>query len=94
MRYLQASGISVSKGYEKITGLSAAKPLTVPSGARAALVVPEGGAVRFRDDGTDPDASTGFPIAEDQPFEFSGNLRSVKLIQKSSTVTLHVYYYV
>jgi hypothetical protein len=86
-------GNSTPVGYQKITSLSSATALTVPTGARIALMIPEGQAVRWRDDGTDPVAATGMPIAVGQPFRYTGTLSAFKVIEQAASATLHVYYY-
>ena len=51
------------KGYQRITSLSASTALTVPTGARLALIEAEGVAIRWRDDGTAPTASVGMTLS-------------------------------
>lgn len=54
--------IPVSVGYEQI-GLDTSSLLEVPAGAHLATIVAEGAAVRYRDDGNDPTAEVGMPVA-------------------------------
>ena len=49
-------------GYQQITSLAASTALTVPARARAALIKCTAQSVRFRDDGTAPTATVGFPL--------------------------------
>lgn len=88
-------------GYQQITSLSAAAALTVPqrdaTGANQkpvlALIVAEGAAVRWRDDGVDPTASVGMPLAVGVPFAYDGDLSRIRFIQQAGTATLNVSYY-
>lgn len=80
-------------GYQQITSLSAATGLTVPTGAVIAVVVPETQAVRWRDDGTNPTASVGMPIAVGQAFVYTGNLAAIAFIEQTASAKLDVSYY-
>jgi hypothetical protein len=80
-------------GYQQITSLSAAASLTVPTGATMALVTPETEGVRWRDDGTDPTASVGMPIAAGAYFNYDGDLNRIRFIQQTATAKLNVSYY-
>lgn len=91
-----AEGSVARKGYQKVTSLSAAKSLTVPDGASYALLAPETQAVRWRDDGTDPDATTGMAIAAGAAFKYTGGydgLKALRFIEQAASATLHVYYF-
>lgn len=86
--------IDVPVGYEKITGLAAAKGLTPPNAiANVAQIVVEGQPVRIRDDGTDPTAAEGLPWAVDVPHEYRGDLSKLKLIEVAASSTVFVNYY-
>lgn len=79
-------------GYEKITP-DTATGLTVPEGARGAFITVDGANVRWRDDGSDPDASTGQRIIKDLAAErFIGKLSTTKLIKESGTAHVNVVY--
>lgn len=80
-------------GYQRITSLSAAAALTVPAGATFAVVVPETQAVRWRDDGNDPTASVGMPMAAGSTMNYDGDLSAVKFIEQTSGAVLNVSYY-
>lgn len=83
-------------GYERVTTLSAAKGLTVPSGAQLAIITVNAQSVRFRDDGVDPDAATGvlLPVTTaGLPFEYSGALGKIKFFETQASATLDVLYY-
>lgn len=84
----------VPLGYEQITSLSSATPLTVPDGADFALIRPTAQAVMWRDDGTAPTATVGMPLlVADSPLEYSGNLSAIKFIESTSGAKLNVSYY-
>lgn len=81
-------------GYQKLTGLSAAKPLTVPNGATSALVIAESQAVRWRDDGTAPTSTDGMQLAVGVPTWFhSANLANISFLELAASATLHISYY-
>lgn len=80
-------------GYEQITSLSSAAALTIPLHARVALFTVTGQSVRWRDDGTAPEAGTGMPLAVDQPFWYNGDLAAFRAIEVAPSATLNVAYY-
>lgn len=91
-----AEGSVARKGYEKVTSLSAAKKLTVPDGSSYALITAETQAVRWRDDGTAPDATTGMPISVGATLKYTGGydgLKAFQVIEQTTSATLHVYYF-
>lgn len=91
--YQKAAGFHTPKGYQKITSLSASTPLTVPAGARSAIMIPEGQAVRWLD-GADPTAANGMPLPVGQPLRYSPvNLATFRVIEQAASATLHVFYY-
>lgn len=84
---------TVCLGYQQITSLSAAAGLTPPQGATMALVVAETQGVRWRDDGTNPTASVGMPIAAGSYLNYDGDLNRVKFIEQTASAKLNVSYY-
>lgn len=84
---------TVCLGYQRITNLSSATALTVPTGATRALIVAESQAVRWRDDGTDPTASVGMPVATSTYLSYDGDLSRIKFIEQTASATLNVTYY-
>lgn len=80
-------------GYQQITSLSAATGLTVPAGATLAVIAPLTQSVRWRDDGVNPTASIGMPIAAGAYFSYDGNLKAIKFIQMTASAELNVAYY-
>ena len=90
-------------GYQQITSLSSAQGLTVPAvtpnggGLNAkpsfALIVAEGQAVRWRDDGAAPTASVGMPLAVGVPLQYDGDLNRIKFIEQTGGAKLNISYY-
>lgn len=80
-------------GYSQITSLTAATGLTVPEGARFALIQPTAQNVRFRDDGTDPTATVGMLIVTNDVLEYSGDLTKIKFIEAAASAVLNISFY-
>ena len=93
--------ITSCMGYQQIVGAAAATALTVPTrdnnGTSAvptlAVIIVEGQAVRYRDDGTAPTAAVGMPIAVGSVFFYDGDLKAIRFIQVAATATINVSYY-
>lgn len=88
-----ASATGTPAGYQQITDLSAAVALTVPAGATMAVIEAEAADVRYRDDGTNPTATIGMPLAQGGYLPYSANLAAIKFIQQASGAVLNVSYY-
>jgi hypothetical protein len=84
---------TVCLGYQQITSLSSSTALTVPSGATLAVIVTEGYAVRWRDDGAAPTGSVGMPLAIGATLSYDGNLQNIRFIEQASSAKLNVSYY-
>ena len=80
-------------GYEQITGLSSVQPLTVPTGARLAVICVESQTIRWRDDGVDPTSSVGMPLPTSGYFIYNGNLAAFRAIETAASAVLNVEYY-
>lgn len=85
-------------GYQQILAATLAAPdaLTVPTGATFAIIEPEGGAVRYRDDGTNPTGAIGMPLGAGQSLQASGAamLAALKFIEATgSAAILNISYY-
>lgn len=81
-------------GYQQITSLSAAVGLTIPDGTVLALITCETQAVRWRDDGTDPTASIGYPLATATELQYAAaQLPELKFIEQAASATLNICYY-
>jgi hypothetical protein len=85
---------TVCLGYKQVTSLSAAAGLPdIPKEATLALIVPETQGVRWRDDGTDPTASVGMPVAAGSYLSYDGDLKRIKFIQQSASAKINISYY-
>ena len=88
-------------GYEQITSLATATNINPPAkdvtGLVAspvrAVIIPEDGAVRWRDDGVDPTSSVGMLLSVGTVFSYDGDLKKIKFIQQSAAAKLNVSYY-
>jgi len=88
-------------GYQQITSLSSSTGLTVPttdlSGNKQqptfALIIAEGQAVRWRDDGTAPTASVGMPVPIGVPLQYDGDLTKIRFIEQTASAKLNISYY-
>lgn len=80
-------------GYEQVTDLSSAVGLTPPAGAVRARIVATAQAVRWRDDGTNPTASIGMPLAKDTELVYDGALGKIVFIEETASAVLNVSYY-
>lgn len=95
--------ITTMFGYQQITSLSSAQTLTVPSivpngiGLNGkptfALIVAEGQAVRWRDDGVAPTASVGMPLPVGIPLQYDGDLKNIQFIEQTGGAKLNISYY-
>jgi len=84
----------IALGYQQITVLTAAVGLTVPTGTRMIRIIPESQAVRWRDDGTNPTATVGQPLAVGAELIYTANAAGVlKFIEQTAGAKLNVTYY-
>lgn len=82
--------------YQQLTVSTTSTALTVPAGARIALITLEAtNGARWRDDGTAPTAAIGMPIAGGAgPVLFQGNLSALRFIRSGAAdAVLNVSYY-
>jgi hypothetical protein len=81
-------------GYEQVTVGTTAVGLTVPVGAKLALIQVDVRSVRWRDDGVNPTTSVGMRQAAGTQFEYSADLSAIKFIRaENANATLNVSYY-
>lgn len=81
-------------GHVQLASLAAATGLTIPEGTTTVVMTAEAQAVRWRDDGTDPTASVGMPLAVGVPFEYTATgLSSFKVIEQAPSAKLNVAFY-
>lgn len=94
--------ITTRLGYQQITDLTSAVSLTVPSTdvnglsckPAIAIITPAGGPVRWRDDGVDPTATVGMPLAANVTLQYDGDLTKIKFIETGvATAELNISYY-
>jgi hypothetical protein len=84
----------VALGYQQITATGTAASLTVPAGAKMAVISVETAAIRWRDDGVDPTTTVGMPVAAAAtPIEYSGPLANFRLIAQTGSPIVNVSYY-
>jgi len=93
MSVLSIDGSLEPLGYEQKTSLSSVQSLSPPQGARLALIQALGQAVRWRDDSTDPSATTGVQLDAGQDFWYTGSLSAIRFIESASAAELNVAYY-
>jgi hypothetical protein len=82
-------------GCQVLPSLASATGFTsVPAGATLADIQVTTQNVNYRDDGTNPTASTGLTIFAGQPFlPYSGNLAAIKFIQQTATAAGYACFY-
>ena len=91
---------TVCLGYQQITP-NTATALTVPATDKNgnkqqptfALIIAESKDVRWRDDGTDPTASVGMPLAVGVPLQYDGDLTRIKFIETAASAKINISYY-
>ncbi len=81
-------GPSTALGHALVTvGVTATSLPSIPATARRAIIRPLGQPINYRDDGTDPTGTTGFPVLKDEVYVYDGDpLSSLRMIL-SSTAT-------
>jgi hypothetical protein len=85
-------------GYCQLTSLNAATNFSacsggIPAGANVAWISVGSEAIRYRDDGTPPTASVGFPIAAGGTLFYVGTPRLIQLIEQKASATVDVLFY-
>lgn len=65
----------------------------IPGGATRAYVTPETAAIRWRDDGTAPTTTVGYPVAIGAQLIYYGNLPTLQVIAQSGTSTVNIAFY-
>ncbi len=95
--------ITTCLGYQQISSLGSSTGLTIPlrdpstgltAKANFALITPEAQAVRWRDDGSDPTASVGMPLAAGVTLQYDGDLSKIRFIEQVGGAKLNISYYV
>jgi hypothetical protein len=98
---LNLKAITTRLGYQQITSLTSATALTVPTvdvnglncRPAIALITPETQAVRWRDDGVNPTASVGMPLAAGVTLQYDGDLKAIRFIEQTASSKLNITYY-
>lgn len=98
---MNLKAITTRLGYQQITTLTSAVGLTVPTRdlnglackPAIAIITPLTAAVRWRDDGVDPTAAIGMPLAAGVTLQYDGDLTKIKFIQNGGTAELNITYY-
>ena len=98
---MNIKAVTTCMGYQQITSLSASTGLTVPTrtpdGSKQqptfALIIAETQGVRWCDDGTNPTASVGMPLAAGVPLQYDGDLTKIKFIEQTGSAKLNISYY-
>lgn len=81
-------------GYQQITSLSSSTALTVPAGTALTIVTPQTQAVRWRDDGTAPTSTIGYPLAVGSELFYDGaNAAALRFIEQTASAAINVCYY-
>lgn len=81
-------------GTEQITSLSTVKSLTLPSNARAAVLIPETQAVRIAFGATTPTSADPLLYAgQDLTVTTREDLANVRLIEDAASATVKVLYF-
>ena len=91
----QATIRPIPNSSQQISALTTAAPLTPPVGASLAVITVTGQSVRYKDDGTAPDATHGviIPVTTLAPFYYWGDLAAVRFIQTTAGAVMDVLYY-
>lgn len=95
---MSGSDTRTCMGYQQITTLSSAVGLTLPSNPDGykpvrALITPLTQAVRWRDDGTNPSATVGMPLAVGATLDYDGDLNKIKFFEQAASAELNISYY-
>jgi hypothetical protein len=80
----------VSTGFQQVASFSAATGFTPPAGSTVCYIQPEGNAVRFRADGTNPTASIGTPLAVGAQLVETASLAAIRFIPQTGSASLDI----
>lgn len=79
--------------YVQQSGTVVAGLTTPPAAATYAMITVETNAIRWRDDGTNPSATVGQPVAVGGSISYDGDLAAFKWIPQTGTAQINVSYY-
>ena len=85
--------VTSNLGFQQITPGATSTALTVPTGARIAVIHTEVAVMRWRDDGTAPTASVGMRIPTGSELIYDGELTKLRLIQEGAGAIANISYY-
>jgi hypothetical protein len=94
--------ITTCLGYQQITMGVPAISLTVPTidpntGLQCmpthAVIIVEGTAIRYRDDGTDPSIAVGMLVQPGSVIIYDGDFKKLRLIRTAAGSTLNISWY-
>ena len=80
-------------GYQQIAPGATSTPLTVPVGARIAVIQSEVAVMRWRDDGVAPSVTVGMRILVGGELVYDGELTKLRIIQEAAGAIANVSYY-
>ncbi len=89
------------EGYVQVLNLSATTPMALgplmpAMSPRLILIKVEGQSIRFRDDGTAPTATVGYPVAAGEEFSYTGvpsNQQNLSIIGQTAGATVNILFY-
>lgn len=96
--------ISAQKGYAKFVLGAVAVSLadapteglnlaSSPEGIMRAIIQAETQAIRWRPDGVDPDADSGFVLGAGDSMDYDGPLESLRMIRVAAGAIVHIAYF-
>ena len=86
---------SASAGaYQQMSVTTVVGLTSPPAQATYAIIIPETNGIRWRDDGTDPTATVGMPVAAGSTLVYDGDLSKIKIVSQTGTATVNVSYFV
>lgn len=85
-------------GYQQLTGIGTSTPVSLapPKGAKLLLVQAEAQGVRWRDDGSAPTSTVGYPLAAGNELRYTGTMAGMQAIQfigQAAGAILNVTYF-
>lgn len=88
----------VPVGYCQLTSVSASTLISscsggIPSGANTAIIQAEAKNLRYRDDGTAPQAGVGVQIAAGASILYTGTLSAVRVIEEAASAKVNILFY-
>lgn len=83
-------------GYQQVA-VDTAKALTIPAACDSSptlvVITAEAQAVRYRDDGTNPTATVGMPLAVGQVLNYEGTISAITFISQTSGAKVNALFY-